>query len=313
MVMSGMAITAQRSQSFSFVGPYMLSGKSILTKSSVLGAVDSAKALNDADLRLAALENSTSQDFIEKVMPNSKLVKVKDYDAAVQMLLDDKIDALVADMPICMLTILRNPDAGLTTLKEPFTFEPIGIAVPANDMPLRAMALFSGGRLGRGALEALVALLNGVWARWSSCARSGWRTAPGSRRCPDRPERPLDAYGAGSGDGSGPSCLCKNRMLQNIKISLYWLGTGRDRPATETGGRIDGHTGQRTRRTQGGGRTDPAAAAVDLCGYRAHRQRDRAYRRSEPAAGVPPPETALQRRPAHPLSGAELGLLQGAP
>ena len=133
MVMSGMAITAQRSQSFSFVGPYMLSGKSILTKSSVLGAVDSAKALNDADLRLAALENSTSQDFIEKVMPNSKLVKVKDYDDAVRMLLDDKIDALVADMPICMLTILRNPDAGLTTLKEPFPFEPIGIAVPAND------------------------------------------------------------------------------------------------------------------------------------------------------------------------------------
>jgi len=133
MVMSGMAITARRTQSFSFVGPYMLSGKSILTKSSVLGTVDSAGALNDADLRLAALENSTSQDFIEKVMPKSKLVKVKDYDDAVQMLLDDKIDALVADMPACMLAILRHPDAGLTTLKEPFTFEPIGIAVPAND------------------------------------------------------------------------------------------------------------------------------------------------------------------------------------
>ena len=152
MVMSGMAITAQRSQSFSFVGPYMLSGKSILTKSSVLGAVDSAKALNDADLRLAALENSTSQDFIEKVMPNSKLVKVKDYDAAVQMLLDDKIDALVADMPICMLTILRNPDAGLTTLKEPFTFEPIGIAVPAcGRAGAHAQEVAGGRRLDRGA------------------------------------------------------------------------------------------------------------------------------------------------------------------
>ncbi len=133
MVMSGMAITARRSQSAAFVGPYMLSGKSILTKSSVLGAVKDAGELNDGDLRLAALENSTSQEFIQKVMPNSKLVTVTDYDAAVQMLLDDKIDALVADMPICVLTVLRNPDAGLTTLKEPFTFEPIGIAVPRND------------------------------------------------------------------------------------------------------------------------------------------------------------------------------------
>ena len=42
VVMSGMTITADRSADFSFVGPYTLSGKSILTKSRTLAASDEA-------------------------------------------------------------------------------------------------------------------------------------------------------------------------------------------------------------------------------------------------------------------------------
>ena len=40
MVMSGMAITAERSRNHTFVGPYMMSGKSILTKSGLLGRIE---------------------------------------------------------------------------------------------------------------------------------------------------------------------------------------------------------------------------------------------------------------------------------
>ncbi|MGD8976296.1 MAG: transporter substrate-binding domain-containing protein [Gammaproteobacteria bacterium] len=137
MVMSGMSITARRSQRATFVGPYMLSGKSILTRSSVLAAARDAGEIDDAKLTLAALENSTSEDYVQTMMSKSKLVAVKDYDDAVKLLLDGEVDALVADMAICLLTILRYPDSGLTTLKEPFTFEPIGIAVPADDPQFR--------------------------------------------------------------------------------------------------------------------------------------------------------------------------------
>jgi polar amino acid transport system substrate-binding protein len=114
----------------------MMAGKSILTRSDVLAASKDTGAINSKDITLAALENSTSQQFVEKVMPNSKLVKVKNYDDAVKMLLDGKIDALVADMPICVLTILRNPDAGLSTLAQPFTVEPIGIAMSSSDQQM---------------------------------------------------------------------------------------------------------------------------------------------------------------------------------
>ena len=49
------------------------------------------------------------------------------------MLLDDKVDAFLADAPIVELTAMRYPEAGLASLRKPLTIEPIGIAVPAGD------------------------------------------------------------------------------------------------------------------------------------------------------------------------------------
>jgi polar amino acid transport system substrate-binding protein len=133
IVMSGMGITAGRSARYAFAGPYLMSGKSILTKSSTLAAAKGADDINRADASFAALENSTSQEFVEKYLPDAKLVKIKNYDEGVQMVLDGKVEALVADMPICVLSVLRYPDQGLTTLSRPMTVEPVGIAVPAKD------------------------------------------------------------------------------------------------------------------------------------------------------------------------------------
>jgi ABC-type amino acid transport substrate-binding protein len=40
---------------------------------------------------------------------------------------------MVADMPACVLAVLRNADSGLVTLAEPLSVEPMGIAVSAKD------------------------------------------------------------------------------------------------------------------------------------------------------------------------------------
>jgi polar amino acid transport system substrate-binding protein len=133
MVMSGMSITADRSRKHTFLGPYMMSGKSILTNSSLLARATQSGDFNRAELKLAALENSTSQIFIETVAPEATLVTVKDYDAAVDMVIAGEIDALVADMPQCVLSVLRYPNAGLATLQQPLSVEPIGIAVGNGD------------------------------------------------------------------------------------------------------------------------------------------------------------------------------------
>jgi polar amino acid transport system substrate-binding protein len=136
IVMSGMTITAKRTKDVSFVGPYMLSGKSILTKSKTLAAADEAADLNRANLTVTALEGSTSQEFVEKHIPEVKLVTSKDYDSAVQMVISGQADALVADMPVCVLSVLRFPGEDLVTLTQPFTVEPLGIAIPAGDPQL---------------------------------------------------------------------------------------------------------------------------------------------------------------------------------
>ncbi|MEE4660555.1 MAG: transporter substrate-binding domain-containing protein [Halieaceae bacterium] len=133
MVMSGMAITAARSRDVTFVGPYMMSGKSILTKDSLLARATDTKDFNRGDLKLAALENSTSEIFVQAAAPEAKLVRVKDYDAAVDMVIAGEVDALVADMPICILSVLRYPNAGLATLQSPLSIEPFGIAVRKDD------------------------------------------------------------------------------------------------------------------------------------------------------------------------------------
>ena len=133
MVISGVSITPERTRLASFVGPYMMSGKSILTKNSVLGKMSSSNEFNRKDLKLAALSNSTSASFVQTVAPQATLIEIASYDEGVAMIMEGKADAMVADMPMCVLSVMRYPDAGLTTLDRPLTIEPIGIALNKND------------------------------------------------------------------------------------------------------------------------------------------------------------------------------------
>ncbi len=134
MVISGMTITAERNLKAAFVGPYFLSGKSILTKAtSPLARATQTSDLNSPGIRLAALAGSTSENFVKALMPNATLVATKDYDKAVEQLLAGNADPLVADYPIVALTAFRYPIEDLTASQQPLTIEPIGIAVPPGD------------------------------------------------------------------------------------------------------------------------------------------------------------------------------------
>lgn len=135
LVISGMTITPDRNARVAFAGPYFISGKSLLTKDMDLARSDDPTVLDAPDRTVAALAGSTSQRFVEESLPKAKLVTVADYDAGVAMVMNDEVDALVADYPICEVSLLRHPGAGLATLYTPFTIEPLGIALPP-DAPL---------------------------------------------------------------------------------------------------------------------------------------------------------------------------------
>jgi polar amino acid transport system substrate-binding protein len=133
MIMSGMTITSKRNLKVAFVGPYLMSGKAFLTKIKTIAAADDSTVLNSPDIKLAALKGSTSQLFVETVLFNTTLVPVSNYDEGVDMVIRDEVHALVADYPICVVSVVRYPDKGLMSVNTPLTYEPLGIALPAND------------------------------------------------------------------------------------------------------------------------------------------------------------------------------------
>jgi len=166
LVMSGMTMTPARNMRAAFVGPYFVSGKSILTKAENLANRDETDEINASGVTLAALEGSTSQRFVEMLIPKAKLETTKDYDTAVQLVIDGKVDAFVADHPICVLSVLRFPEANLATLATPLTVEPIGIALPPQDpLFVNLIQNYLGALQGTGEFDALRAkwLEDGSW------------------------------------------------------------------------------------------------------------------------------------------------------
>jgi polar amino acid transport system substrate-binding protein len=133
MVLSGMTITTPRNLKVAFAGPYFASGKSVLVKEANVDSLDELSKINNPEKVLVALKGSTSQVFAERFVPKAKLMLTDNYDQAVAMVRDDRAQAMVADFPFCVISAFRYREEKLVTLKKPLSYEPIGIALPAND------------------------------------------------------------------------------------------------------------------------------------------------------------------------------------
>jgi polar amino acid transport system substrate-binding protein len=133
LILSNMTITPGRNLKVAFVGPYFTSGKAFMTKIKTIALADEPGDIDAKKTKLVALKGSTSQAFVEKAIPDAILVTAKDYDEAVKMVLEDKVHAMVADYPICVVSIFRYPDQGLLSVVTTLTYEPIGVGVPAGD------------------------------------------------------------------------------------------------------------------------------------------------------------------------------------
>ena len=142
MVLSGMTMTPERNLAVAFVGPYYVSGKGILTKAQSIGALQQADGLNNPEFKVAVMQNSTSQKFVEEAAPKAKLVTTPSYDQAIDMLFQGLVDALVADYPFCAFAAFRYQDKGLVAGQSKFTVEPLGIAVPEDTLLINWLGNF---------------------------------------------------------------------------------------------------------------------------------------------------------------------------
>jgi ABC-type amino acid transport substrate-binding protein len=48
------------------------------------------------------------------------------------MVIDDEVDAMIADYPVTLLALYQHPDVGLVTTISTFSFEPIGVALSSD-------------------------------------------------------------------------------------------------------------------------------------------------------------------------------------
>jgi len=156
IVMSGVTSTLERNTRVPFVGPYFVSGISILTKSDIIESIDSAEELTNGEWRIAAMKGSTSEDFAENMLKMPQMNATDTHAEAVKLLIEGKVDAVIADAPVCALSVLTNPDENLVTLTEPLTVEPIGIALaPGDPLLINLVQNYMQALAAAGALEAI--------------------------------------------------------------------------------------------------------------------------------------------------------------
>jgi len=132
LVISGMTITPERNLKAAFIGPYLISGKSLLTKSKTLSLATNPQDINQ-EINVVALAGSTSQSFVEKHLTNVNLVLTANQEEAISKVRKDEAEIMVADYPACAYAVLRYGADGLVMLNRPMTIEPIGIALPIDD------------------------------------------------------------------------------------------------------------------------------------------------------------------------------------
>ncbi len=136
IVMSGMTMTFERNMRVAFAGPYLLSGKSVLTKSAAFSETESSEELNDEKIKMVTLKGSTSESYVRSDVPEAELVLADSYNEALAKLESGEVSILVADYPFCAYTVLVHPEKNLITLDQPLTIEPIGMALPPGDAHL---------------------------------------------------------------------------------------------------------------------------------------------------------------------------------
>jgi len=84
--------------------------------------------LNNANNKLVVLRGTTTEKFVNLVMPNVNAVVVDKQDEAVSMVRNSKVSGMLSEIPMCKAIITNNPDEFVSVFSN-LTYEPIGIAV----------------------------------------------------------------------------------------------------------------------------------------------------------------------------------------
>ena len=155
LVISAVTMSPDRNRQVMLVGPYLLTGQSILTSQSTLSRITEDFDHDHPELVIAAAKGTTSAEAVREMFPKARLLEVEDQEAGLKALLDRRVDALVADHNFCVVATLRFRSQGLATLPKPFSTEPLGVGFSEDALFYNWMENFFLVLRGTGRLEAL--------------------------------------------------------------------------------------------------------------------------------------------------------------
>jgi ABC-type amino acid transport substrate-binding protein len=139
VVMSGTSITEQRQERVDFTEPYLDVGQMVLIRDADYPRLRDAKSLDQADVRVGFISNTTSQAYARQHLTHAALQGFPDTDAGVVALRAKKIDAFITDAPAVWRVTggLLSRETELRGLYTPLTKEQLAWAVRKGDDPLR--------------------------------------------------------------------------------------------------------------------------------------------------------------------------------
>ncbi len=132
IALAGITITAKRNLRVVFIGPYYVTGQSILGRKSIVENVKGPEDMNKPSFKLVVSRGTTGEQVARAMVPKANIIAAKDMEEAFKMVMDQKAEALMADEPFCVVMAFRNQDKKLA-VSSPFTFEPLGAALPQTD------------------------------------------------------------------------------------------------------------------------------------------------------------------------------------
>jgi len=100
IIFSGFSITTSRNMDVLFTQPYYETGKGIISKMKKLNS-GKIKNINNEDVKLVAVKNSSSVDYIKNKYPKAKLIIKENGDKCVDALKNGEADAMITDYENC--------------------------------------------------------------------------------------------------------------------------------------------------------------------------------------------------------------------
>ncbi|MEN6467391.1 MAG: transporter substrate-binding domain-containing protein [Smithella sp.] len=132
MILSCMTITPERNLRVVYVGPYFMSGQSILTTKDIADKIHGLADINKPDFTVAVPKGTTTERIAKMILPKATLVVVESTGETLDLLREKKVMALMADYPFTSVESMRHRNKDFVA-NPPFSIEPVGIAIRQGD------------------------------------------------------------------------------------------------------------------------------------------------------------------------------------